>query len=129
MKTIRADGTTSTDAITSIASYAWTLTKPGSTTVTKTTSTVEFSSDDTNEVGSYTLALTVTDQAGNTNACTSKTATVQSSDGDKKVIVAQNDVKVIKNQKNTAVMVLVGLAFLVVVCVLLAVILIASKKK
>ncbi|MFH1839897.1 MAG: hypothetical protein ABH849_01990 [Nanoarchaeota archaeon] len=48
----------------STLTYAWTLTKPGGTTVTKTTSSATFSSTDINEVGQFKVDCVATDAVG-----------------------------------------------------------------
>jgi len=49
-----------------VASYEWTLTKPGGSTVTKTTASATFSLTDINYAGTYQAVCVVTDSVGNT---------------------------------------------------------------
>lgn len=71
------------DSNNTIASYSWTLTKPGGEKVTKTTATATFSLTDVDKAGTYDLKCTVTDQVGNdaTSSNYQFTAHVTSSSG------------------------------------------------
>ena len=55
----------STDAASGGLTYAWVLTKPSGTTVSKTGTDATFSGTETNEAGTYSLTCTATDAVGN----------------------------------------------------------------
>lgn len=73
----------STDAIDTSLTYAWVLWDPsGNSQQTSTSSTPNFAGLDFEEIGEFTLSLTVTDNGGNSNNCANKTIMVQGTNGE-----------------------------------------------
>jgi len=78
------DASTDTTALT----YAWTLTDPsGNSQATSAISTPNFASEDFDEIGEFTLGLTVTDEVLKSNTCTSLIIDVKGTDGDDATVI------------------------------------------
>ncbi len=106
----------STDAIDSSLTYAWTLYDPSSNSqATSTSSAPTFAELDFDEVGEFTLALTVTDDGSNSHNCANKTIMVYGSDDDETTILPGLP-GVIKTfvTDNKSIVVIGGVAFLMI---------------
>lgn len=82
MSAVGITPTTSSSDTTDLT-YAWTLWDPsGNSQDTSTSSTPDFNSEDFDEIGSFLLGLSVTDEAYKTTACTNLSIDVQGANGD-----------------------------------------------
>lgn len=74
---ITTQGSTDTTDLT----YSWVLTRSGVTSTTSTVASPTFIGEDFDQIDEFTLALTVTDEASQSTACTNQSITVQGSNG------------------------------------------------
>ena len=118
-------GVSPTDASsdTTTLTYLWTVwDSAGNSQDTSTSSTPNFASEDFDEIGEFTLGLTVTDEVGKSTSCTNKTIFVK---GNKKAQPSQAIVFITRNKNQ---MLIGGIVLLLILISGLAIILINKSK-
>jgi hypothetical protein len=101
----------STDAIDSSLTYSLILYDPsGNRQDTSTSSTANFADEDFDEIGTFILAQTVTDNGANVGTCTNLSIDVQGSNGDGTVVTTTQQAS---QQRNTVIIISVIIVLLI----------------
>lgn len=115
--------------------YAWTLfDSSNNVQTTDTTSTPSFSGSDFDQIGEFTLALTITDDVYNTATCTNDTIFVRGNgDDSSSSTVATTTNSQLENQENsrnkTLIIIAIAIAFVMFLSAIAVVIIQMTKKK
>lgn len=111
-----------TDATSSVQTTTRTLTKPGSTTVSISSSPYTTSRSDVNNVGSYTFLCDAADYAGNSATDSSNTFTVNSDDSDTSTIsTTLVATQAQKSSRNKIIFYIIGIVIIAVTLVIVVI--------